>query len=100
MFNPMLRWVHWTCAHSEFYITSYKTLYSFSSIPSEHRHQRFKRDLRNTCQAWKHKDPVRCTGYLKRCVEMDALDQGLRALKCRRLVGQDTLFKPTRPLKD
>ena len=71
-------WVHWACAHSSFFVVTYKTIYAFSSIPTEHRHQKFKQDLRNTCQAWKFRDPLRCKGYLKRCLEMDALDQGLR----------------------
>jgi hypothetical protein len=89
-------WVHWACAHSCFFIETYRTIFSFSSIPTEHRHQRFKQDLRNTCSAWKFRDPLRCKGYLKRCVEMDALDQGLRLRKVRK-VDQVTIFPATNP---
>ena len=74
-------WVHRVCAHSEFFVQTYGTLFASSSIPTERRHQRFKMDLRVTCQAHKFRDPLRCKGYLKRCVELDALDQGLRSSK-------------------
>ena len=74
---------------------TYGGLYAFSSIPSEHRHQRFKRDLRITFQGWKYKAPLRCKGYLKRVIELDALDQGLRSLKRRRLDPEGPICKPT-----
>ena len=46
-------WVHWTVAHSSFYVHRLRSLYIFSSIPSEKRHQYFKRDLRHCFQGWK-----------------------------------------------
>jgi hypothetical protein len=87
-------WVHWVCAHSLFFLQQTQTLYAFSSIPTEHRHQRFKLDFKNTCPAWKFKDPSRCKGFLKRCIELDALDQGLRALALEPTVER-TIFKST-----
>ena len=92
-------WVHWVCAHSNFFAATYQTLFAFSSIPTEHRHQRFKADLRNTCSAWKFRDPLRCKGFLKRCVDLDALDQGLRLAKKRRLPSETSIFPPRHPGK-
>ena len=88
-------WVHWACAHSGFFVTKYRTVFGFSSIPTEHRHQKFKQDLRNTCAAWKFRDPLRCKGYLKRCVKLDALDQGLRLRKMRKVDPQAGIFPAT-----
>ena len=85
-------WVHWACAHSSMFLANYRTGYAFSSIPTEHRHQHFKQDLRNTCQAWKFRAPLRCKGYLKRCLELDALDQGLRLLKRRKAMPSTAIF--------
>ena len=34
--------VHWTVAHSHYFLAKYRTLYLFSSVPAEHRHRRFK----------------------------------------------------------
>ena len=88
-------WVHWVCAHSTYFVQTNRTLFGFSSIPTERRHQRFKLDLRITCQAFKYRDPSRCKGYLKRCVELDALDQGLRLLKKQKVASLEPLFTPT-----
>ena len=71
-------WVHWVVAHSAFFVKRYKNLYLFSSIPTEFRHQRFKRDLRQACHAWKVRNPAASDHGLKHVVELDALDAGLR----------------------
>lgn len=74
-------WVHWMVAHSGYYIKMYRTLYLFSSIPSEHRHQTFKLDLRHSFQGWKLQNP-RCNERgLQHVVELDSLDQGLHLLQ-------------------
>jgi hypothetical protein len=71
-------WVHWMVAHSTFYVKLHKTIYLFSSVPTEHRHQLFKLDLRHSFQGWKLINP-RCNERgLRHVVELDALDQGLR----------------------
>ena len=57
-----------------------KSIYLFSSVPSEHRHQTFKLDLRHSFQGWKLVNP-RCNERgLRHVVEMDALNQGLHIL--------------------
>ena len=40
-------WVHWVVRHSLFYITKYRNMYRFSSIPTERRNVLFKRDRRH-----------------------------------------------------
>ena len=87
-------WVHWVCAHSKCFLATHRTWSAFSSIPSEHRHQKFKRDLRNTCQAWKFLNPDRCKGYLQRVIELDALDLGLKGLDLKLPPPKETIFEP------
>ncbi len=74
-------WVHWMVAHSGFFMKTYRTLYLFSSIPSEHRHQTFKLDLRHSFQGWKLQNPSYNERGLRHVVELDSLDQGLQLLK-------------------
>jgi hypothetical protein len=88
-------WLHWVCAHSEYFLRTYRSWYAFSSIPTEHRHQGFKRDLKNTNQSFKYKAPELSTGYLRRCVELDALDLGLRTLNFLAPPAQEEVFTPT-----
>ena len=73
-------WVHWMVAHSTYYICYHKTIYLFSSVPSEHRHQTFKLDLRHSFQGWKLINPRCYERGLRHVVELDALVQGLRLL--------------------
>ena len=40
-------WIHWMCAHSCFVLEKYKTIYGFTSIPVEYRHQKFKKGHAN-----------------------------------------------------
>ena len=86
-------WVHWLCAHSEFVLTTYRTWSGFSSIPTQQRHKSFKRDLANTFQSCKYSDPQRCKGYLQRCIELEALDLGIRMLDNGTIV-RENVFEP------
>ena len=71
-------WVHWVVCHSAFFMGQYHTLYTFSSLPSERKHQTFKRDVRHSFQGWRLSNPhLSCTA-LVHLLELDALDQGLR----------------------
>ena len=74
-------WVHWVCSHSAFFLNATNSLSAFSSIPTEYRHQKFKRDLKNTAQSFRYLNPDLCKGYLQRVIELDALDMGLRLLE-------------------
>lgn len=86
-------WVHWVCAHSSFYVHSFRSIYSFTSIPTEHRHQKFKMDLRHAFEGWKFANPLVTSRWLTRVVNLDALDQGLHLLSLTNEVGTDAIFK-------
>ena len=73
-------WVHWMVAHSGYYIHKHRSLYFFSSIPCEHRHQGFKRDLRHCFQGWKLLRPSLSVKGVCHVVELDSIDQALRLL--------------------
>ena len=68
----------WPCnAHSDMFIREHGGLQMFSSIPTERRHQNFKRDLRNCFKGnWISGPAVAARGFAH-LVSMDALDQGL-----------------------
>jgi hypothetical protein len=87
-------WVHWVCAHSKAFMHTHLNWSVFSSIPTEHRHQKFKRDLRNTCQSHKFLNPDRCRGFLQRVIELDALDMGLMVLDQKPQPARETIFEP------
>lgn len=89
-------WVHWVCAHSSFYMATYRTLSSFTSIPTEHRHQTFKMDLRHAFEGWKFKNALLTKRWLCRVVELDALDQGLRILSQTADLDNDGIFEHRR----
>ncbi len=85
-------WVHWICAHSTFYMATYRSISTFSSIPTEHRHQNFKMDLRHAFEGWKFKNPLLTQRWLSRVVQLDALDQGLRILRLSNSISSDEFF--------
>lgn len=71
-------WLHWVCAHSVYYVRQCRTIYGYTSIPVERRHQQFKRDIRNTFHGWTYKNPGATARLFGHLVALDALDQGLR----------------------
>ena len=66
-------WVHWLVVHSGALMAYHRTLYLFSSIPSERRHQTFKRDLRRSFLGWKCANPSMGGRGFKHVLELDAL---------------------------
>ena len=85
-------WLHWVCAHSTFYMSTYRSISSFSSIPTEYRHQTFKMDLRHAFEGWKFKNPLLTQRWLCRVVDLDSLDQGLRILSHSAELCNDGVF--------
>ena len=77
-------WVHWLVCHSGCLMAHHQSLFLFSSIPSERRHQGFKRDLRHSFMGWKISNPRASAAGYKHALELEALDHGLRALKRKR----------------
>lgn len=71
-------WVHWVIAHSAFFVKEYRSMYLFSSVPTEKRHQNFKLDLRHCFQGWRLSKTVLHHRGLVHVVNLSALDQGLR----------------------
>ena len=61
-----------------------------SSIPSEFCNQGFKMDVRHCYQGWKLSKPYMTTWGLKQCIQLDALDWGLRRYFGERY-GEDAL---------
>lgn len=72
-------WVHWVCAHSVFYVTRYRSMYLFSSIPTEFRNRPFKTALKNSMRGWSLRKPRVTRRGMRHVVNMDALDVGIRA---------------------
>ena len=70
-------WVHWVSAHSSFFMRHHLSLYLFSSIPTEKRHQNFKMDLRHCFQGWKLSRSYLHGRGLVHVVNLSALDLGL-----------------------
>lgn len=71
-------WVHWVAVHSAELMSRYRTLYLFSSIPTEARHRSFKQDLRHCCLVGRRKQPMRAALGLLTVGNHDALDKGLQ----------------------
>ena len=67
-------WVHWFAFHSHTYLSMYKSIFAFSSIPTEYKHRSFKRDVAHSCMAWKMTKPVYSHRSLAHVVRMHALD--------------------------
>ena len=76
-------WVHWICAHSNFFARKYGSIYLFSSIPTERKNQPFKRDLKNCFKGWSLRRPMFTRNGLRHVVNMDALDQGIRLVRAK-----------------
>ena len=77
-------WVHWLCAHSSFFVDLHLNIGSFSSLPTERRHQQFKLDLRHAFQGWKVASPITASRYLRTVVQQDSLDLALSLPKRKR----------------
>jgi hypothetical protein len=83
-------WMHWIFCHSTAVLRRWGGLAKFSSIPSEFRNQGFKMDVRHCYAGWKLSRPYMTTSGLKQCVQLDALDWGLRRYFGERF-GEDAL---------
>ena len=70
-------WVHWVVAHSGFFLAKYRTLYLFSSIPSEKRNRKFKVGLKHSMRGWCLRHPRLSWRGLAHVVNMESLDVGL-----------------------
>ena len=89
-------WVHWMVAHSTFFVKKYHTLYIFSSVPVEKRHQAFKHDLKHCFQGWKLSRAYLHRRGLVHCIKLNALDLGIRLEQLKNKEGNDRSRKRLR----
>ena len=73
----------------------YRSLYLFSSIPSEHRNRRFKRALKNSMRGWCIRHPTLATRGLAHVLNMESLDVGLLYYKAN-ILKEKCLLKKRR----
>lgn len=66
-------WVHWVASHSLAHMQQHRGLAFFSSVPVEHRHKGFKRDLANTFLGYKCSRPLFTARGLTHILRLDAL---------------------------
>ena len=69
--------VHWTCAHSSFFMKEYKNLYIFSSIPNERKNSPFKGDVKNSMKGWVLTKPAMSRFSMGHVLNITNLDMGL-----------------------
>ena len=77
-------WVHWTVAHSHYFLAKYRTLYLFSSVPAEHRHRRFKVQVKNSMRGWSLQKPRVSKRGLRHVLNMETMQIGLRHYVARK----------------
>lgn len=76
-------WVHWAIVHSHALLELHKSIYFFSSIPTERKHQPFKKDWRHVCPAYRLSNPRASLGGMVHLLRQHALDLGLWVLRVR-----------------
>ena len=84
-------WLHWTLCHMVPYLERHRTLVFFSSIPTESRHRRFKRDV---CQAFHGSMPGLLPNRrtMSNVLNLQALDAGLLHHHAHLHTGTDEEF--------
>ena len=85
-------WVHWLCVHSGHMLRLHRTLYKYSSVPTEQRHKGFKRDLLHCFRGAASTSPATMPTGLLHLQEMYALDIGLLLTLADRWTGEPHLF--------
>lgn len=88
-------WVHWVVVHSGFFLAKYRTLYLFSSIPSEKRNRKFKVGLKHSMRGWCLRHPRLSRRGLAHVVDMESLDVGLLHEQAK-VVKSKCLYKAKR----
>ena len=71
-------WVHWTVAHSHYFLAKYRTLYLLSCVPAEHQHRRFKMQVKNSMRRWSLQKPRVLKGGLRHVLNTETMQIGLR----------------------
>ena len=89
-------WVHWAACHSSVFLSRYRSLYMFSTIPAEKKNSAFKPDLGHYFRGWCITRPIYTRRGLLRLVNNHALDLGLLLRRAQREVSEIQLKKRRR----
>lgn len=84
-------WLHWTTCHMVDYMERHRTLACFSSIPTEARHRRFKRDVSATFHGYLS-GRVPSRRAMANVMNLQALDAGLLLHHAQSHVGTEGQF--------
>ena len=85
--------VHWAACHSGVFLNRYRSLYMFSTIPTEKKNSAFKLDLGHLFPGWSITQPIYTRWGLLHLVNNHALDRGLLLWRAQREGGEIQLNK-------
>ena len=88
-------WVHWAACHSRVFLSQYRSLYIFSTIPTEKKNSAFKLDLGHLFRGWSITRPIYTRRGLLHLVNSHALDLGLLLRRAQR-EGREIQLKKRR----
>ena len=71
-------WVHWTVCHSGWFVRNYRTMYFFSSVPTERRNSACKVHIQNSFRGWLVKNPRVSVRGMRHLLNMYGLAVGLK----------------------
>ena len=77
-------WVHWVVRHLVAPASLHKSIYVFSSIPTERRNVEFKLDVTHCYKGWKLSRPHACRLGFAHVLNLSSLDIGLLLYHARR----------------
>ena len=77
-------WVHWAACHSGVFLSRYRSLYMFSTIPTENQNSAFELDLGHYFRAWCITRPIYTRRGLLHLINNHALDLGLLLRRAQR----------------
>ena len=88
-------WVHWAACHLGVFLSRYRSLYMFSTIPNEKKNSAFKLDLGHLFRGWSITRPIYTRRGLLHLVNNHALDLGLLLRRAQR-EGREIQLKKRR----
>ena len=71
-------WVHWTVCHRGWFVRKHRTMYFFSSVPTERRNSAYKVHIQNSLRGWSVKNPRISVRGMHHLLNMYGLDVGLK----------------------
>ena len=77
-------WVHWAAYHTGVFLSRYRSLYMFSTIPNEKKNSAFKLDPGHLFRGWSITRPIYTRRSLLHLVNNHALDLGFLLRRAQR----------------